>query len=67
MGAATQVVPSVRSGAFGYGESVWRITVNGVAEITLVNTAAKVTIIAQWVYDQILHSAISSNINPRFL
>lgn len=54
VGAATRVVPSVRSGGLGYGESAWRIPikVNGVLVSAVVDTAAEITIIAQQVYDK---------------
>lgn len=54
VGAATRVVPSVRSGGLGYGESAWRIPikVNGVLVSAVVDTAAEITIIAKRVYDK---------------
>uniref|UniRef100_K1PUT2 Uncharacterized protein n=1 Tax=Magallana gigas TaxID=29159 RepID=K1PUT2_MAGGI len=54
VGSATRVVPSIRSGGLGYGESAWRISikVNGVLVSAVVDTAAQITIIAQRVYDK---------------
>lgn len=52
VGAATRVIPSIRSGAMGYGESAWRISVrvNGVDLSTVADTAAEITILSESVY-----------------
>lgn len=66
VGAATRVVPSVRSGGRGYGESAWRIPikVNGVLVSAVVDTAAEITIIAQRINDKMFPlPEISSSIN----
>ena len=52
MGAATRVIPPVRSGVLGYGKSAWRIPVkvNGVCISAVVDTAAEITILSETVY-----------------